>query len=209
MRARILAAAAVAVVAATTLTACRTNVGYAATIEGKRYSESDISDYLTPDAQPITRQDETGAQSAVPSRSFVVETLITEALLKKVANRLPGGAPSSAVLARLRASALGGKSVESVVTGAGIKGYTTAFDNLLVRRVVYSQYLQAASQQGVDVQGAVTKVPFSVSVNPRYGTWDSARRAFDSSVGAGAPAFLKLNSSLASQGDAASGAPAR
>lgn len=187
-------AGAVAVLAATSLTACRTNVGYAATIDGTRYSESDISDYLTPDAAPVARQDSAGAQVEAPVRSFVLETIISEKLLAKVASQLPGGTPSDAVMAQLRATVLQGSSLTKAVRAAGIRGYTMSFNNILVRRVVFSQYLQAASQQGINVDAVLQKVPFRVSVSPRYGEWDAKNRTFDGAAGAGAPAFLTLQS---------------
>ena len=120
-----------------------------------------------------------------------------------MASTLPGGTPSAAVLARLRTSVLQGSSVSKAVSAAGIRGYTASFDDVLVRRVVFSQYLQAASQQGIDVDTLVQKVPFSVSVNPRYGVWDAKSRTFDGASGSGAPAFLTLQPKSAASSAAA------
>lgn len=178
-----------AVLALVSLTACRTNVGYAATIDGTRYSESDISDYLTPAAQPVSGANGSGQ---VPTRAFVVETLIYNKLFERVLGKLPGGAPSESTLKQVRDQALAGSSVADVLRQAGIRGYTGDFTTLWLRTQIYSQVLQLAQQRGVDLRSVVTDLKFPVSVNPRYGTWDSKNLAFDGSAGAGAPPFLTL-----------------
>lgn len=203
-KSRVLLLAVLAALALAGLTACRTNVGYAATIDGKRYTESDVGDYLTPDARPVERQDDSGATSQYPVRAFVLETLIGEALLEKVASRLPGGGPTPAQLRQLRSTVLQGKSVERTVTEGGIRGFTRAFDDLLVRRVTLAQYLQSAAQQGVPVQQVLTSTPFEVSVNPRYGVWNAKDKVFDGSDGAGAPSFLDIKT-FTPLGNAANG----
>jgi hypothetical protein len=192
VRFRIAGAVVAAVLTATSLTACRTNVGFAATIDGKRYTESDVTDYLTPKAQPVSEQSSDGAKTDVPTRSFVVETLIIDKLFHKVLAGLPGGAPDASALNSIRQQGLQGSTVAKVTRSAGIRGFTPAFEDLWVRTRVAQQYLTTAQQQGVDVRPILQKLKFRVSVNPRYGTWDASTFSLNSGAGAGTPAFLNL-----------------
>lgn len=185
-------AAVCVVLGATTLGACRTNVGVAATVDGHRFSESDVGDYLTPQAKPVTEQNGT---IQVPARSFVLETLIVDRLLIKIVDALPGNPPSQGTLAQVTQRGLNGSSMSKVAEAAGIKGYTAAFDKVWVRTKVYNTVLGQAQQANVDVRAAVAKLRFPVSVNPRYGTWDKSRFSLSSGRDAGLPDFLKLQPS--------------
>lgn len=195
-----LGAAAVVVLAAATLTACRTNVGFAVDVDGRSYSESDIAGYITPEAQPVKEQISQTETLAVPPRSYVVETMILSRLEKRVLDALPGPAPAAGELATVERTVRGGASPKAFAEKSGVHGYSSSFVPLYVRARTYSALLQAvaqnAQQQGgqVDLGGIARRIDMKVKVNPRYGAWDAQNLSFDSSTGATVPAFLKLKS---------------
>src|SRR5436309_2797409 len=102
---RAVAAAAALVVGVSGLTACRTNVGNAATIAGHRVSETDVGNYVTGKAQPIKSSD--GSQSIAP-KPFVVDILILHRLYRTLLASSPSGAPSAGQLTTLRRQYLAG-----------------------------------------------------------------------------------------------------
>lgn len=201
-----LGAAAVAVLAAATLSACRTNVGNAATIDGHRVSESDVGSYLTPKAQAVAEQDSSGGSLNVPARSFVLETIIVDRLLARIVDALPGDPPTKGALAKIRQQGLAGSSESAVAKKSGVIGFTAAFNTVWVHSKILNTVLGNAQQQGgIDVRTLAAKTRFPVSVNPRYGTWDRATFSLLSGSDAGLPDFLKLQPS---HPPAASGTPA-
>ena len=191
MRLRIVGAVAAALLATTTLTACRTNVGYAATIDGTRISESQVAGYLTPQAQPLSNQ----SGPSTPPRSFVLQTMIFTRLLPKLIASLPGREPTQAEIGELQRRLLNGVTAQKYVSSRGAKGYTDDFARLLVRSSVYGQVLTTLNQQGVNINQALSKLSFPVSVNPRYGSWNSKTYSLNSTGSAGEPTFLRLQGS--------------
>lgn len=196
MRLRMLGAAFAAVLAAGSLTACRSNVGLAASVDGHRFSESDVSSYLTPQAQSVR---ESGANASstvqVPARSFVVETLIVDRLLKQVTDALPHP-PTAGDLASIRDRGLAGSSPTTFAERAGLHGFTASFDSLWIDTKVLQSALSDAQQadSSIDVAAIAGKLHFPVQVNPRYGSWDAKTFSFSADSNATRPAFLKIKS---------------
>ncbi|MDQ2797050.1 MAG: hypothetical protein M3Y06_07790 [Actinomycetota bacterium] len=207
MRLRMLGAAVVVVLAAGTLTACRTNVGFAASVDGHSYSESDIADYVTPQAQPVQEQVSQTQTLAIPPRSYVVQTIIESRLEKLVLDALPGRGPTAGELATIQRSILKGVSPMRFAESSGLHGYSPSFAPVYVRARTYSALLggvsQNAQRQGVqlDLAGIARRVHMKIEVNPRYGRWDAQNLYFDSSAGATVPAFLKLKSNASATTD--------
>ncbi|MDT4902219.1 MAG: hypothetical protein QOH52_235 [Pseudonocardiales bacterium] len=192
MRVRALSAVAAVVLAAAGLSGCRTNVGVAATVDGQRITESDINQFITVNAKPVVEQNSSGGSVTISPRPFVLETLIDVQLLAKLLAATPGGAPSESTIATATAKGLNGSTLTKVAEGAGLHGYTAAFDQQWVRSRVLGTILNNEAQQGLDVRAIVAKVPFPVSVNPRYGTWDKANLHLASDGNAGLPTFIQL-----------------
>lgn len=192
---RAVAVTAALVVGVSGLTACRTNVGNAATIDGHRVSESDINGYVTDAAQPLKSSD--GSQSISP-KPFVIDILIQQRLYRKVLAASPTGAPSTGQLSTLRRQYLAGATTKATVERLGAKGYTAAFNSTIVDVQVMGALLTQEQQNGVDVTGLVRKTKFPVKVNPRYGTWNAKALRFEAGTTAGLPAYLKLQSASAS-----------
>lgn len=193
---RSVAVAAALVLGVSGLTACRTNVGSAATIDGHRVSESDVADYLTSSAQPLKSSD--GTQSVAP-KPFVVDILIRQRLYRKILQASPTGAPTSGQLTTLRRQYLAGSSTKATVERLGVKGYRPSFDSAIVDVQVLASLLNQEQQQGADLSAVLKKLRFPVSVNPRYGKWDTKNLRLVSDAKAGVPAFLRLQTASSTQ----------
>lgn len=189
MRFRRAAAVGVAAVLATAgLTACRTNVGTAATVNGHRITETQVNDYITPNAQPVQQQGGT-----MSPRSFVLYLLIDERLGFAILQGIPSlrHLTSAQLDARLD-SDLGGKTPTQVAESEGLKGYQESFYRVALRVQELSSIVQSARQQlGSDaVDKIIRTVHFTVSVNPRYGTWDAAKLSFNGTPAV--PSYLSV-----------------
>ncbi|WP_375499436.1 hypothetical protein [uncultured Jatrophihabitans sp.] len=184
------------VLAVSGLSACRTNVGTAATIDGHRLSENDVNDFVTESAKPIKSGD--GSQSIAP-KPFVVDILIERRLYPKILVGAGIGAPSAGQLTTLRRQYLAGASATTAVEKLGAVGYSSAMNTTIVDVQVMGTLLNQAQQQGKNLSTVVSKLKFPVSVNPRYGTWDSKTLRFSADVTSGLPGFLKLQSSSTTQ----------
>jgi hypothetical protein len=176
----------------TGLAGCRTNVGTALRIDGHRISESSVNAYVTPDAQPVPVQlSQTKTVQAAP-RSIVAQTLIDLVSYRKIIAQTPAGLPTTAQLQQVEKSLLAGKSAEAFATSNGIKGFTSAFDAKFVERQAYDSIIGQESSNGVDVQKAVSAIKISVTVSPRYGTWDRTSLSILGAKYANTPSYLTL-----------------
>jgi hypothetical protein len=194
VRVRTLGAAAAAILALTGLAGCKTNIGQAAVIDGHKVSESDVSHYLTPDAQPVSERDQNNATVQISPRSFVLSQLINERLGFAILQAVP--AVSKVTPAQIDAqlqSDLAGKTPRQVAETLGLHGYTDAFYHVVLRVQEISGVLR--QQDGTAVQKAISSVHFPVSVSPRFGSWDNKQLRFTS--GATLPSYLELQSGAA------------
>lgn len=188
-----LAAAAVLPFALVGLTACRTNVGTAATIDGHKISESDVAQYLTPNAEEIPEQDQTtGAVTPVPARAWILRTLLDERLTTDLLAQSPGGAPSDADIAAAQQALLQGTPVSDVADQYAKHGYKRDFAQVYLRSQTLGQILAQKAQSGFDVRSAIDRLRPSVSVNPRYGSWNATTFQLQSDTKAGLPDFLTV-----------------
>lgn len=191
MRVRYLGAAVAAVLALTGLAGCKTNVGQAAVIDGHRVSESDVSQYLTPNAQPVTERDQNGTTAQVSPRSFVLSQLINERLGFAILHAVPAvsGVTPQQIDSQLQ-NDLNGKSPRQVAESLGLHGYTDDFYQIVLRVQEISSVLR--QQSGTAVQKAIATIDFPVSVSPRYGSWDNKQLRFTS--GGAVPGYLDVKS---------------
>lgn len=180
-----------AVLAVAGLAGCKTNVGTAATIDGHRVTESDVNDYVSPTAKAVQEQTSTGSVITIPPRSFVVSELINEQLGLVIARHIPRFAKfSSAQLDARMTATLAGKTPTAEAESLGLKGYPESFYRIVLRVRELGNLLQEQAQAGTDVNKILTSLDFPVSVNPRYGSWDTKNFAFDSSPAV--PSYLSV-----------------
>lgn len=181
------------VLAVVGLSACTTKVGLAASIDGKHVTESTVSGYLTPKAQAVSQQDSNGATTTTPARSFVVSTIIYERLFEVILNRLPrNDRLSTAQLNAEIKRELAGHSSTEVAQSRGVTGYSTSFNDLLVRESVINNILGTLNQSSDVVTQAIRGLKFPVDLSARYGTWDPKTYSLNSTTYAGYPSFLKI-----------------
>jgi hypothetical protein len=180
-----------AVLAVAGLAGCKTNVGTAAMIDGHRITESDVNDYVSPEAQPVQEQSSTGTVIAVPPRSFVISELINEQLGLDLVRHVARfeGFTSAQLDARVTAT-LAGKTPTAEAESLGLKGFPERFYRVVLRVRELGNLLQQQSQAGTDVNKILTSLDFPVSVNPRYGSWDKKTYSFNASPSV--PSYLSV-----------------
>lgn len=207
---RTLTAAALAAAAAASLTACDTNVGLAAAVDGARLTDSALSGFVQKGAGPYTDQS-TGA--TVDPKSFALEAWIDDQLFRRAVDS-KGGAPSAQQYTAAESAVLANSSMDSVRSLYGKDGYTPALADmiihsnaalvLLVERlapgVSASQAVSAlqSGQAGTVLFKAVAATKPTVRVSARYGTWDAAKLAMSSGPGAGLPSFVQYHAASSS-----------
>lgn len=189
LRTRSAAAAVAAVLAVGGLTGCRTNVGVAATVEGHRITQSDVNRYVSASSQPFSSS--SGGAATAP-RPFVLSILLTRRLFEAVLRKTPKGVPSTGELATVVTQQLRGRSYQQAAVAFGVKGYRSSFNRLLVETIALDAQLRTDAQAGVNVDGVFSTLRFPVSVNPRYGAWDSKTKNLTSTATSGLPGFVTL-----------------
>lgn len=214
---RVVAAALLAVLAAASLAACRTNVGTAATVNGERISETSVTDYLSgkPPSSALVQQAKAAGQDLIAARVLVLQYEIEQRLYERTLRR-NGGVPTSSQLGSIRddaVSLLAGNG--QPITDAQLR---TQFENLGVSRSFVPRFLRTLELEYVvirrlqlsqrsELSAAVTKAGAEVSASPRYGTWDAAELSLRSTGAAGRPAYLTLQTPAAAAPSGAAGTP--
>ncbi|WP_375477141.1 hypothetical protein [uncultured Jatrophihabitans sp.] len=194
MRVRTLAVGAAVLLAVSGLTACRSNVGNAATIDGKRISETTLNNYVTANAKPVTVSDSSGSATfpAAP-KTIVLQTLIDIQLYDKTLANTPAGVPTKAQLATATSALLKGQSPTAYLKQGRLLGFSRSFADEFVHRQVLFSKLTTLQTDGVDVATAYRKASVSVTVSPRYGKWDpKGRSLLSSNQFDGVPSFVTL-----------------
>ena len=192
---RWLAAAALCALGALTLTGCDSKVGTAAVVGGSRISESDVSRYLDP-----------AASDASSARSTALQYQIEQKLLT-VALRNKNALPSDAELAKRRDQALSGlfngqlsgdQADQALRTVLARNGLRASFGDVLIRTVELEQSFTAATHasQAQQAVAELAKQKIPVSVNPRYGSWDTANFSFTGLARKQLPSVVTLGSTL-------------
>jgi hypothetical protein len=176
------------------LTACKSNVGAAATIQGHRITESDVAKYMTVNAEPVPQQDpNTGATTNIPARAWILRTLLSTELYSDVLRKAPAGMPTEGDLAKAQTDLLQGTSADQVADQYQKHGYKRSFAPVYLRLQALEQILGGKIQSGLDAQRILDDLHLSVSVNPRYGSWDAKSFQLASDPAAGRPDFLKVS----------------
>jgi predicted small secreted protein len=210
---RSVGAVAVLVLAAATLTACRTNVGVAARVDGHTISDTEVSNYLTSGSSVNSQL---ASESAIPldPRSVVLDILVRERAYSDALLR-DGGLPSAATLKAVHDIAvepillspiLGatvtqqnqvtGSQLDSVLSTIYVKGIGLK-PSIVTKAIAMAEYEGAlvikhdsVSPSTSEAAGLLKKLGITVSVSPRYGKWDAASATIDPT--GGQPSFIKL-----------------
>ncbi|MCW2540847.1 MAG: hypothetical protein JWN95_2572 [Frankiales bacterium] len=151
------------------LTGCDSKTGTAAVVNGSKISESSLTDYLGPNVKPIP--DSQGGST--PARLFVLQVLVRNAVLPRVLDAT-GGPATPAQLSTARDQLLEGGSLgqlQSQLTGLGLQA-KFAEQYLDQQEMIGIVQTRVASQEQLDA--ALKKAALSVSISPRYGSWDGA-----------------------------------
>jgi hypothetical protein len=197
VRLRTLSAVLAAVLATAGLTACRTNVGTAASINGSRITDSDVNDYVTP----------TGADAAVAAnsqtvspRSQVLQFLIQQQVFIRTLKSF-GKVPSDAQLAASHDEAAS-VLLQTQLTGAALdhairqglpkSGIKPGFVKVYLRTQELEFAIIKSRQltQLPELLALIKKAGVHVSVSPRYGKWSPSTLGLDGK--AAVPSYLTV-----------------
>jgi hypothetical protein len=188
---RAVGAAAVALAAALLLSGCGgSNVGVAAKFDGQQISQTQVSNYVTPDAKGV--QLSSTSSALTPPKAFVLFIVIRERLYADLLRATKGGAPSPGAVSGLVDGYVGSSTPQQTVAKLGVKGYAPSFARQVLRYRALGQLLDNRANNHVDVNGALTKLKYRVSINPRYGAWDPKALTVKTDGTAGLPDFLTL-----------------
>ncbi|MEO6703906.1 MAG: hypothetical protein ABI140_21480 [Jatrophihabitantaceae bacterium] len=177
------------------LTGCDSKVGTAAVVGNQRISESDVSRYLGP------TQTDAGTSRALSLEWQIREKLFLAAFAKA------GGTPTDRELAALHDTAVssvigqqasgsaGDQTLQGLVSSSGLK---PTFAATVIRafelEIAYAKKINATQEAAVLAD--LVKQKIGVSVNPRFGSWNTATFAFASLGKKQLPGPLTLNATL-------------
>ena len=183
---RALVAVAAVLASVVTLTACRTNVGTAAIVDGHRISESDVHSYLDPSGPSASfAAQAAGSGQQVLPKSDVITVLVQDRVFADTLARTAGGLPSDSALSSAHDEAvqtLTGQSVSGAQFDAQVaanllkEGIKLNLLPILVHVVdlEYALVVRTKATQLSDIGTAVSAQHISVDVNPAYGSWQPA-----------------------------------
>ena len=211
MRLRPLLAAGLALTCLSGLAACRTNVGAAAVVDGHRISESDVTKYLTPNAQTIPLVDSNGTPTGqtVAARTWVLRSLVRQRLLTDILSRAKSGAPNEAAITTAVNGLADAATLQRFAKEYVTRGYRPAFSALVLREDALEQIASTQLQADPSLEPIVTQLSAKVSVNPRFGTWD-AKSSDITGTTLAVPSYLTLKPDYvqpAVEGTASTAAP--
>jgi len=167
-----LAALAALAIAGLGLTGCDSKAGTAAVVNGTRISETQLSDYLAPNAQPITATNGDGSSFSVPARVFVLQYLIRNQVFPLLLART-GSPVNEDELRADRAAAIGGDeaTLQKQIAAVGLR---PRFEEVLLRDRELTDLVGKKLTTQQQITDAVAKIKDVVTINPRFGSWDNA-----------------------------------
>jgi hypothetical protein len=179
------------------LAGCDSNVGTAAVVGGRHISDSDVSQYLTPQAKPFSIQSGSGGSSTIVPRSYVLGVLIRDEVLTRTLAATKGGMPSQSELTSTEQQLTQGASEQDQQKQYTQYGFTPAFAAIDLRDTTLEAILArrvGATNDAGPLLKAVKKQHVTISVSGRYGTWDPNTLSLSYAPAAGAPSFIQLHS---------------
>jgi hypothetical protein len=194
---RTLAALAALAVAGLGLTGCDSKAGTAAVVNGNRITETQLSDYLAPNAQPINVSDGAGGSFGVPARVFVLQYLIRDQVFPLLLSNA-GSSVTADQLSADRADAIATlagdeATLQKQVAQAGLK---PRFEAVMVRQQELTDLVGKKLTTQQQLTDAIAKIKDAVSVNPRFGSWDKASLRIVDLSKKQLPAMLSFDGSL-------------
>ena len=182
-------------VGALALTGCDTKIGTAAVVNGSKISDSDVSRYVT-----------SGGDNAGRARNLVLEYQIRQKLFTDALRR-KNAVPSDAQLNQLHDLAIsnligqqvsGGQADQVLRQSMAQNGLSEDFAGVLTRsfetELAYARAINASQEGAVVTDLAKQNIP--VSVNPRYGSWDTKTFTFTGLGSKQLPSVVTLNDTL-------------
>ena len=170
-------------------TACDSNVGAAASVDGSKIAEADVAKYVNT----------TGADAT--TRTGIVALLVKQKLYERALSRLGVSltAPqltslqSKATLAIANAQVPDGQAaIDTEAAQLPKQGVTGAFAPIIFRafELEYAFGVAAKAKDIAGVVAATAALKIPVSVSPRYGTWVAASQQVGEAV---PPSFLTMS----------------
>lgn len=192
---------ALAVLALSSLTACQTKIGQAASVNGVVLSDSDLGSYLRPGTGPYT---DSSNQPVVPKILILTTWIRTQLINAAIAEH--GGAATTTELNAANSAVQSGNTIGQAEKAYAKYGYTNKFGDLLfdqtVRIVVLVERLSktndpskalqllSSGQANNAIGSTIVAAHAPVEVSPRYGVWVPRSLSVNGSGRAGAPAFV-------------------
>jgi hypothetical protein len=201
VRLRTLSAVLAAVLATVGLTGCRTNIGTAATVDGVRITDSDVTRYVTPRGPDASiAANASKSNQVVSPRSQVLQFLIQQQVFTRTLKYL-GKVPSNAQLAAshdeaasvlLQTQLTGGALDRAIRKGLPSSGIDPDFAKvyLRVQELEFAIIQSKQLTQLPELIAIIKKAHVPVSVSPRYGKWNSAGLGLDGK--AAVPSYLTV-----------------
>jgi len=173
------------------LAGCDSKAGIAAQANGHRIAETELAKYVGPNAAPIPLQN----NATAPARTFVLNTLITDEVVPEFL-RDNGGDATAAELAAARASLLQGGSEQDLTEELGKVGLNAAFEPIYLKAGLLRSIVGTRFKSQADFDAALKKFTPSVSVNRRYGSWDTQTLGLTDLSSKDLPSFVKIDGGL-------------
>jgi hypothetical protein len=195
VRIRWLAAATLCALGALLLTGCDSKIGTAAEVNGSKISESDVARYLDPATADAGRARNLALQYQIREKLFTValqskHALPSDADLQKLHDQAV-----SNLLGQQLSGAQGDQTLRSTMTQNGLK---PSFADKLVRsfelELTYAKAINA--NQESQVAADLVKQKIAVTVNPRYGSWDTSTFGFTGLGSKQLPPVVSLGTTL-------------
>lgn len=207
MKIRFLSAAAVVTAGALVLTGCDSKVGTAAVVNGHKISESTVSGYLTPTAQPL--QGQNGSSTA--PRTFVLQYLIRTQIFERVLTtklKTKNQTLTDALLDGAKTAALSGASEDALTKQITSVGLSSSFEPQVLRyqelyTLIGTEFDVTTTAGQNAANAALAGSNDKVVVNPRYGAWDAKTITLADLSQAQLPSFLKFDTALPGDAPAA------
>lgn len=177
MKIRWLAIVGMCTLGALTVSGCQSNIGTAAVVDGSKISESDVNRYVDPATA------EAGQARNLSLQYQIREKLFTVALDRK--NAIPSDQQLQAqhdlavsnLIGQQVSGAQGDKALRDLMSQNGLKqSFADVLTHAFELELYYAKQTDAQQEQVVEKDLAGQHIP--VSVNPRYGSWDTSKFAF-------------------------------
>lgn len=186
------------------LSGCDSKAGAAAVVNGHTISETALNKYLTPNAKPIPAS---GGSGSTPARQFVLVALLRNKVFSRMLD-VTGGQPSTSDLTKAQTTVLAGTTESALTQNVTQSGLSASFAQQYLQELSLLTILQGRLTTQAQITDALSKAHLNVSVNPRYGQWDSTALSVTALSKKQLPDFLTIDGALPGDSGAASASSA-